>query len=116
MKWELSYHLRERNPDFAAVYIHATEHAGLNRKYFYDLAQLGNMLHEHNKLVQTFVSLRDPMNTDQIPEDVKLVIYAHERTKPGHERKYNVLEASGVVALIVGEQYCALDIVLRRRG
>ena len=35
---------------------------------------------------------------------------------PGRERKYNVHEASEVAALIVGEQYGALDIVVQRPG
>ena len=38
------------------------------------------------------------------------MIHAHERTKSGHERKYNVPEASKVAALIVGEQYGALTL------
>ncbi len=62
------------------------------------------MLHENNKLVQKFVSLRDLMNSNQIPENVELVIHARERTKPDHERKYNVSEASEVAAIIIGEQ------------
>ncbi len=51
-------------PRFAAVYIHDTEQAAHNRKYFYVvlreelLHRLGNMLKETNKLVHTFVSLR----------------------------------------------------------
>ena len=43
------------------------------------------------------------------------MIHPHERTKIGHESKYNVPEASDVATLIVGEQCGALDIVLRRR-
>ena len=74
------------------------------------------MLQERNKLVQTFISPRDRTNANPIPEENQIVIHAHEKTKPGHERKYNVPEASEVAALIVGEQYGALDIVLRRRG
>ena len=55
------------------------------------------------------------MNANRIPEDVPLVIHAHEKTKPRHERKYNLLESSEV-ALVVGEQLSALDIVFRERG
>ena len=112
---------QSNKPRFAAVYIHDTDHAAL-RKYFYSdiredlLEALASMLHAENKLVQTFVSLRDLIKTNNIPDDVRLVIHAHERTKPGHERKYNVPEASEVAALIVGEQHGALDIVLRRHG
>ncbi len=43
------------------------------------------------------------------------MIHAHERTKPGHKRKFEVPEASEVAALIVGEQYGALDLVLPRK-
>ena len=74
------------------------------------------MLHESNKPMQTFLSLRDLLHSNRIPQDVKLVIHVHERKNPGHKRKYNVPEASEVAALIVGEQYGALDIVLHRRG
>ena len=111
-----------KKPRFAAVYIHDTEQATQNRKHFYGvlredlLGRLASMLHVSNNLVRTFVSLRDLIQAGCIPEDVKLVIHAHERTNPGHERKYNIPEASEVAALIVGEQYGALDIVLRRRG
>ncbi len=111
-----------KKPRFTAVYIHDTENAVPNRRHFYSLlrdgllGRLANMLHENNKLVQMFVSLRDLMNSNQISEDVELVIHAHERTKQSHERKCNTPEASEVAALIVGEQYGAIDIVLRRKG
>ncbi len=74
------------------------------------------MLHENYKLVKTFALHRDLVNTNQIPEDVELVIHAHQRTKTGHERKCNISEASEVAALIVDKQYGAIDIFLRRRG
>ena len=50
------------------------------------------------------------------PNDVKLLIHAHEKAMPGHVRKYNVHEASEMADLIVGEQHGKLDIVLRRRS
>ncbi len=56
------------------------------------------------------------MDSNKIPEDVKLVIHAHERTNPGHERKYNIPEASEVAALISGEQYGTLDMVQCLKG
>ncbi len=102
-----------------AVYIHDIEQAALHRKYFYYvphgklLGKLASMLHENNNLVRTFISLRDLIQRDCIPEEVQLVIHAHERTKPGHERKFNVPEGSEVADLIVGEQYGVLEIVLR---
>ena len=111
-----------KKPRFSAVHIHDTEDASHNRKNFYGilrehlLSRLTNMLHGNNKLDQTFLSLRDLVNMNRIPEDVPLVINAHELTKPGHERKYNVPEASEVAALIIGEQYGVLYIALRRRG
>ena len=45
-----------------------------------------------------------------------MVIHAHSKTQPGHERKYNIPKASGVAALAVGEQHGKLDIILRRIG
>ena len=111
-----------KKPRFAAVYIQDTEQAAQNRKHSYGvlreelLYSLGNFLQESNRLVLTFVSIRDLIQTNPIPEEVKLVIHAHERTKTGHERKYNVPEASEIAALIIGEQYGALEIVLRRKG
>ena len=111
----------DKKPRYAALYIHDTDHTA-KRKCFFDeihtdlLERLAGMLHERNKLLQTFISLRDLMKANQIPEEAQIMIHAHEKTKPGHERKYNVLEASEVAALIVGEQYGALDIVLRSGG
>ena len=111
-----------KKPRFAAAYIHDIEQAAMHRKHFYGLfredllARLAYMLHETNNLLRTFVTLKDLMDRNKIPEDVKLVIHAHERTNPGHERKYNIPEACEVADLIAGEQYGALDIVLRRRG
>ncbi len=70
------------------------------------------MLHEDNKLFRTFIALSHLIQRDCIPETVQLVIHAHERTKPGHERKFNVPEASEVAALVFGEKYGALGIVL----
>ena len=70
-------------PRFSAVYIFNTEHASHNRKHFYSilrerlLSRLANVLHGNNKLVQTFLSLRDLVNKNRIPEDVPLVIHAH---------------------------------------
>ena len=77
-----------KKPRFAAVYIHDTEHDSHYRKHFYSilrehlLSRQANMLHGNNKLMQTFLSLLDLMNMNSIPEDVPLVIHAHERTKP----------------------------------
>ena len=56
------------------------------------------------------------MREGSIPESVQLVIHAHSKVLPGHDRKYNVPEASEVAAFIVVEQHGKLDIVLRRHG
>ena len=73
------------------------------------------MLEQNNNLVKLFLSLRDLMQKNGIPDDVKLVIHAHEKATPKHIRKYNAPEASEVAALIIGEQYEKIDNVLRRR-
>ena len=44
------------------------------------------------------------------------MFHAHERNRPGKERKYNILESSEVAALIVGEQYGPLYIVMKRKA
>ena len=109
-------------PRFESVYIHDTDEAASNRKYFYGkiladlLRRLSTMLEQSNNLVKSFISLRQLIESKNIPEDVKLVIHAHERNLPGHARKYNLPEASEVAALIVSEKYGKLDIVLRHRG
>ncbi len=104
-------------PRYASVYIHDTDHATSNRKHFYNglredlLSRLPLMLEQNNNLVKSFISLRDLIKNNEIPDDVKLVIHAHNRTMPGHVRKYNFPEASEVAALVVGEQLGKLDIV-----
>ena len=109
-------------PRYASVYIHDTERAASNRKHFFSmlredlLSRLALMLERKNSLVKSFRSLRDLIQNNGIPEDAQLVIHAHEKTMPGHVRKYNVPEANEVAALVVGEQYGKLDIVLRRRS
>ena len=80
------------------------------------ILKLAQMLEERNNLVKYFVSLRDLIVSKRIPEELVLVLHAHERTRPGHERKYTIPESSEVAALIVGEQHGALDIVLRRKA
>ena len=70
---------------------------------------------EENNLVKSFVSLRNIIQRSGLPDDVKLVINAHENTIPGHVRKYNVPEASEVESLVIGEQHGKLEIVLKRR-
>ncbi len=71
-------------PRFAAVYIHDTEQAALLRKYFYSVpheklvGKLASMLNENYNLVRTFISLRDLIQRDCIPEEVQIVIHAHE--------------------------------------
>ena len=109
-------------PRVASVHIHDTEHATSNRKHFFInlreslLNDLSNMLEENNNLVKSFISLRNITQRNGFPDDMKLVIHAHKKTKLGHVRMYNVPEASEVAALVVGEQHGKLDIVLRRRS
>ncbi len=97
-----------KKPRFPAFCSHDTEQAAMHRKHFYGLlreellARLDNTLNETNNLVRTFVTLKDLMDSNKIAEDVKLVIHAHERTNPGHERKYTIPEASEVAPLIAG--------------
>ena len=99
-----------------------TEHANSNSKHFYSglreslLSQLAVMLEENNSLVNSFMSLRNLIQSNEVPDDEKLVIRAHERAIPGHVRKCNVPKASEVAALVVDEQYGKLDIVLRLRS
>ena len=79
------------------------------------LFQFALMLDEENNLVNSFVSLRNLIEINGIPDDVKLVIHAHEKPMPEHVRKCNILEASEVAASVFGEQHRKLDIVLRPR-
>ena len=107
-------------PRFALLYIYGTEQATSNRKHFYSslrqslLNRLALTLEEKNNLAKLSISLRNIIQCNGLPDDLKLVIYAHEKTIPGHVRKYNVPEASEVAALVVGEQHGKLDIVLKR--
>ena len=109
-------------PQFASLYFHDTDYATMNRKDVHRtldeelLRELAQMLEERNNLVKSFVALRDLIASKRIPEELELVLHAHERIRPGHERKYNMPESSEVAALIVGEQHGPLDIVLRRKA
>ena len=111
-------------PRYASVYIYIynTEHATSSRNHFYSglredlLAQLALMLEEKNNLVKSFLSLRNLIQINGIPDDVKLVIHTHQKTMPGHIRRSNVPEAREVAALVVGEQHEKLHIILRRRN
>ena len=80
------------------------------------LRRLSDMLHQNNELVKSSTSLRDLIESNKVPEDVKLVMHAHERRQPGHTRKYNLPESSEFAAMVVGEQYGKMDIVLTHRG
>ena len=102
------------------MYIHDTEHETFNREQFYSslgeslLHRLAVILEEDNKSVKSFISLRNTIQRNGLPDDVKLVIHAHDEIIPGHVRKYNLPEASGVAALFVGEHHGKLGIFLRR--
>ena len=73
------------------------------------------MLEGKNRLVKSFLSLRNSIEYNGIPDDGKVVFHAHEKTMPGHEQKYDVPESSELAAFIFCEQHGKLDIVLRRR-
>ena len=109
-------------PRFPSVIIHDTKHAPSNRKHFYSclreslLNRLALMLEKNNNLVKSFVSLRNIIQRSGLPDDVKLVIHAYEKTIPWHVRKHSVPEASELAALVVGEQHGKMDIVLKRRS
>ena len=77
---------------------------------------LADMLEERNNLVKSFLTLRDLIGSRRVPEELELRLHAHERIRPGHERKYNIPELCEVADLIVGEQHGPLDIVLRRKA
>ena len=108
-------------PRFASVYIHDTEHATSNRKHFYSslseslLNPASSYAGRKQQFGEVFVSLRNIIQRSVLPDDVKLVIHAHEKAIPGQVRKYNVPEASELAASVVGEQHVKLDIVLKRR-
>ncbi len=74
------------------------------------------MLEQINNLVKSFSTLRQLIESNNIPENVKQLIHAHERNLPVHALKYNLSESSEVAALILGDQYGKLDIFLRHRG
>ena len=95
-------------PRFASVYMHATDHAASNRKHFYGelredlLRLLSDMLHQNNKLVKFFTSIRDLIESKKVPEVVKFVMHAHEGRQTGHTCEYNSPEPSEFAALVVG--------------
>ena len=107
-------------PRYALVYMNDMKNATSKSMQFYRgvredlLLWLEHMLEQNNNLVKSFLSLRDLTQKNGIPDDAKLVIRAHEKTFPGHVRKYNVAEASEVAALIVSEQHGKINILLRR--
>ena len=71
-------------PRYAYVYINDTEYATLNRKHFYCRlcesmhSQLAVMLEENKNLVNYFISLRNLIQSNGVPENTKLVIHAYE--------------------------------------
>ena len=73
-------------PRYTSVYMHNTEHATSNRKDFYSglredlLSELALMLEEKNNHMKSFISLGNLTQSNGIPDDMKLVIHAHEKT------------------------------------
>ena len=76
------------------------------------IAQLQNLLHEHNELVRLFKIALDTMYTD----DHKIVIRADKRPAGGHARQFNAPTINEVAVVIVGENVDSRDIILKRRN
>lgn len=75
------------------------------------IAQLQNLLHEHNELVKLFKTALDMMPSD----DYKIVIRADKTPFGEQERRFNAPTLNEVAVVIVGENLGSRDIVLSRR-
>lgn len=76
------------------------------------IASLQNLLHERNALVQLFKTAADMMPAD----DYAIVIKADKTPAGQHPRRYNAPSIDEVAIVIVGEQFEARDIIIRRRN
>ena len=74
------------------------------------------MLEKESNLDKSFLSLRDMIEDGKVPNEMELVLHAHERTISVHVRKYDIPKSSEVALLMVGEQYGPIDIVLKRKA
>lgn len=75
------------------------------------IAQLQQLLHEHNQLVKLFKTALEMMPSD----DHKIVIRADKRPAGEHERRFNAPTLNEVAIVVVGENLVSRDIVVRRR-
>jgi hypothetical protein len=101
-----------QRPQFAQLYIHDTKREHQNRHAVMPLLdpmtldQLLTMMYNINPYVEVFKMARDMMATEGAPMDLKLCLIA-SRTKDA--RRYNVLMADEIVALMVGDGFEAVD-------
>ena len=109
-------------PRFASVYIHDTDHAPLNRKKFKGklsgrpfMSFFGHAASEQ-QVDKSFTSLRDLIESKKVPDDVNLVIFAHDRRQCEYNCKYNSPQSSEVAALIISEQYVKVVVVFGRHS
>ena len=72
-------------PRYASVCVNDTEPATSNRKHFCSglreslLSQIAVMLEENNNLVNSFICMRNLIQSNGVSDDVKLVIHAHKK-------------------------------------
>jgi hypothetical protein len=97
-------------PQFAQLYIHDTKNERQNcHMLSFDpttLDRLLTMMYNINPYVEVFKMARDMMAAEGVPTDLKLRLIAF-RTKDA--RRYNVLMADEVVALMVGDGFEAIN-------
>jgi hypothetical protein len=101
-----------QRPQFAQLYIHDTKWEHQNRHAIMPsldpmtLDRLLTMMYNINPYVEVFKMARDMMATEGASMDLKLRLIAF-RTKDA--RRYNVLMANEVAALMVGDGSEAID-------
>ncbi len=101
-----------QRPQFAQLYIHGTKrerqnhHAVMPSLDPTTLDRLLTMMYNINPYVKVFKMARDMMATEGAPMDLKLRLIA-SRTKDA--RRYNVLTADEVVALMVRDGFEVVD-------
>lgn len=76
------------------------------------VADLQNLFHEHNELVQLFKIALDRMPSD----NHKIVIRADKTPAGQHARRFNSPTIDDVAIVIVGDEFQSRDIVLHRRN
>lgn len=75
------------------------------------IAELQDLLHEHNELVRLFKTALESMHSD----DHKIIIRADKRPAGSHARQFNAPTINEVAVVIVGENVESRDIILKRR-